>query len=313
MTIKVATTPSISNGARYVALERGYFREEGIELEEVPSDTSAQTLPALAAGQVEIVGGGISAALFNAVLQGIPVRLVLDQWTAYPGNGAGGLIMRKDLVDSGQVRDLADLRGLKIGITAHGQATEYGLGVGLARVGLALTDVETTLMSYPDMTVALGNRNIDGAVTIEPYAELAVAQGFASRFKPWPEMVPMDNPAMVMFSAEFSENRNDVARRYARAHVRGLRAYDQARTKGVDRDEIVGYFIKNTPVKDRALYDTMPWPSNNPDGRVNAETIGMALDWFVDHGYVPTKVDLSKAIDNQFADYAVAQLGPYQP
>ena len=114
MTIKVATTPSISNGARYIALERGYFREEGIELEEVPSDTSAQTLPALAAGQVEIVGGGISAALFNAILQGIPVRLVLDQWTASPGNGAGGLIARKDLVDSGQVRDLADLRGLKV-------------------------------------------------------------------------------------------------------------------------------------------------------------------------------------------------------
>src|SRR5438128_916807 len=83
------------------------------------------------------------------------------------GNGAGGLIVRKDLVDGGQVRDLADLRGLKVGITAHGQATEYGLGVGLARVGLALTDVETTLMSYPDMTVALGNRNIDAAVTIE--------------------------------------------------------------------------------------------------------------------------------------------------
>jgi NitT/TauT family transport system substrate-binding protein len=313
MVVKVATTPSISNGARYIALERGYFREEGIELEEVPSDTSAQTLPALAAGQVEIVGGGISAALFNAILQGIPVRLVLDQWTAYPGNGAGGLIVRKDLVDSSQVRDFPDLRGLKVGITAHGQATEYGLGVSLARAGLALTDVETTLMSYPDMTVALGNRNIDAAVTIEPYAELAVAQGFASRFKPWPEMVPMDNPAMLMFSADFSDNRNEAARRFAKAYVRGLRAYDQARTKGVDRDEIVGYFIKNTPVKDRALYDTMPWPSNNPDGRVNAETIGIALDWFIDHGYVPSKVDLSKVIDNQFADYAVAQLGPYQP
>ncbi len=76
---------------------------------------------------------------------------------------------------------------------------------------------------------------------------------------------------------------------------------------------MIGYFIKNTPVKDRALYDTMPWPSNNPDGRVNAETIGMAQDWFAEMGYLPTKVDLSKVIDNQFADYAVAQLGPYQP
>jgi hypothetical protein len=30
-------------------------------------------------------------------------------------------------------------------------------------------------------------------------------------------------------------------------------------------------------------------------------------------GAVPRKIDLSQVIDNQFADYAVAQLGPYQP
>ena len=87
--IKIATTPSISNGGRYIADERGYFREEGLELEDVASDTSAQMLPSLAAGQIEIGAGGVAAGLFNAIAQGIPVRIVLDQWTAYPGNGAG--------------------------------------------------------------------------------------------------------------------------------------------------------------------------------------------------------------------------------
>ena len=57
----------------------------------------------------------------------------------------------------------------------------------------------------------------------------------------------------------------------------------------------------------------MPWPSSDPDGRVHAETIAAAQDWFADHGYVATKVDLTKVIDNQFADYAVQQLGPYRP
>src|SRR4051794_2413982 len=75
--IKIATTPSISNGGRYIADERGYFREEGLELEDVPSDTSAQMLPSLAAGQIEIGAGGIAAGLFNAIAQGIPVRIVL--------------------------------------------------------------------------------------------------------------------------------------------------------------------------------------------------------------------------------------------
>jgi NitT/TauT family transport system substrate-binding protein len=183
----------------------------------------------------------------------------------------------------------------------------------LSRAGLTLADVDVTELSYPDMTLALGNRSIDAAVTIEPYAAAAVAQGFAGRFKPWPELIPYDNPAMQMFSQQFADGRNDVARRYAKAYVRGLRAYNDARTKGLDREEVISILIKNTPLKERAIYDQMPWPSNNPDGRVNAETISAAQDWFAEQGYVQTKVDLSKVIDNQFAEYAVQQLGPYRP
>jgi hypothetical protein len=57
----------------------------------------------------------------------------------------------------------------------------------------------------------------------------------------------------------------------------------------------------------------MPWPSNNPDGRVNPEIIAAAQEWLHERGYVRTKVDLNKVIDQRFADYAAAQLGPYQP
>jgi NitT/TauT family transport system substrate-binding protein len=312
-TLKIAAQPSISSAARYIAIERGYLREEGIDLEQVHSDTSAQMLPSLAAGQIDMGVGGVAAGLFNAIAQGIPVRMVLDMWSAYPGNEAGGLIIRKDLVDSGQVRHIRDLRGLRIAITANGQATQYGLHMGLAQGGLTLADVETTLMAYPDMTVALGNRNIDGAVTIEPHGTLAVVQGFAVRFMPWSELIPYDTPASIMFSESLAEGRNDLAKRFAKAYVRALRDYDQARTKGKDREEIIAIIQKHVPFLDRAMYDLIPWPSNNPDGRVNAETIAAAQEWFFERGYVPTKVDLAKVIDNQFADYAVEQLGPYRP
>jgi hypothetical protein len=57
----------------------------------------------------------------------------------------------------------------------------------------------------------------------------------------------------------------------------------------------------------------MPWPSNDPNGRINAEAIAAAQDWFVTHGYVAQPVDLSRVVDHQFSDYAVSQLGPYRP
>ncbi len=311
--VRVATTPSISNGGRYVAMERGYFREEGLEIEDVPSDTSAQLFPALAAGQIDVLSGGPTSGLFNAIAQGIPVRMVLDQWTGYPGNEAGGVIVRKSLVESGRLREPADLRGLRLAMTSRGHVTQRVLDVILRWGGLTFDDVETSELSYPNMNVALGNGAIDVAVSIEPYAAIAVKDGYAARWKSWAEVLPYDAIALIMYSASFAEEKNDVAKRYAKAYVRGLRDYHEARTKGRDREEIIAMFQKYTPLKERAIYDQMPWPSSNPDGYLNAEAIASAQDWFHENGFVPVKVDLSKVIDNQFADYAVAQLGPYRP
>jgi NitT/TauT family transport system substrate-binding protein len=313
MTVRVAAAGGIGSAGRFIAQERGYYQEEGIVVEEIPFDTSTTMLPALAAGQIDVATGGIAAGLFNAIAQGIPVRIVLDVWSAIPGNESGGLLVRKDLIDSGQVRTLADLRGRRIGITSRGHATEFSLDLALQREGLTVADVDLALLPYPEMNVALANSNVDGAVSIDPFVALAVSQGIAVRFKAWPELVPNDQPAMLMFSEDFADNRTEAGLGFAKAYVRGLRAYNDARTKGIDREEVIGYLIKKTPLKDRAIYDTMPWPSNNPDGRVNAEIIATAQDWLFDRGYVKTKIDLARVIDPRFADYAAAQLGPYQP
>jgi NitT/TauT family transport system substrate-binding protein len=294
-------------------MERGYFAEEGIQIEDVPSDTSAQLLPSLAAGHVDLLSGGTASGLFNAIASGIPVRIVLDQWTGFPGNQAGGVIARKELVDSGRLRDPSDLRGLRLAMTSKGHNTQMVLSHLLASGGVSFAEVESFEMPYPDMITALGNRVIDAAVMIEPQASIAINNGSSVRFRAWSEVIPYDAIALVMFSQAFAEGKNEAAKRYARAYVRGLRGYHDALHKGIGREDVISYFQKHTSLKDRAVYDWMPWPSNNPDGRVPAETIAAAQDWFYENGFVQNKVDLSKVIDNQFSDFAVAQLGPYQP
>jgi NitT/TauT family transport system substrate-binding protein len=312
--VKMAAVPgSLSHAGRYVAMARGYFREEGIDFEEAAFDTSAKMLPALAAGQVDMAVGGMSAGLFNAIAQGIPVRIVLDSTSAPPGDSAGGILARKDLVDGGQVREVRDLRGLRAAITSKGQSTEMVLAAALTQAGLSLADLEVNELAYPDMNLALANRNVDVAVTFEPFAAQAVSQGFAARFKDWGDILPNDHMAMVMYSAAFAETQSDAARRYAKAYVRGIRDYVAARNQGRDRDAIVGILMEYSPLKNREIFDQMTWVPLDPDGRVNAAAVAYAQDWFADQGYVRTKVDMAQVVDNQFADYALAQLGPYRP
>jgi NitT/TauT family transport system substrate-binding protein len=154
---------------------------------------------------------------------------------------------------------------------------------------------------------------LDVAASIDPNLELAVQGGYGVRWKSWSEVIPNDQVSVVMFSSSFADSRNEVAKRFTKAWLRGVRDYEAARTKGTDREDVITIFQEHNVLRDRALYDVVPWPAVNPDGRVNAEAIMAAQDWFAAHGYVPRKVDLSQVIDNQFAEYAVAQLGPYRP
>jgi len=311
--VKVATQPIISFAPVFVGRERGYFREEGIEIEEVAFDTSSQIMPSLAADQIDVAAGGTAAGLFNAIAQGISVRIVLDQWTAFPGNEAGGVIVRKELIDSGRVRQPADLRALRVGFTSKGHSTEMLMDKALSAGGVTLQDVQTTELPYPDMNLALSSGNLDITSSIEPYAALASQNGWAVRWKTWAELLPNDQVAQLMYSPGFAVGRYEVAKRFAKAWIRGVRDYEAARTVGTDREAVIAILLQQTIMKERPLYDIVPWQPLNPDGRVNGEAIAMAQDWFVAHGYVPRPVDIPSLIDYQFADYAVAQLGPYRP
>src|SRR5439155_4338193 len=102
--------------------------------------TLAQIIPPLTAGQIEVAGGATSAGFFNAIAQGVNVRIALDQTTAFPGNEANGVLVRKDLLESGRVREPSDLRGLRVGIPTKGHSTEMLLDILLGRSGLGLQD-----------------------------------------------------------------------------------------------------------------------------------------------------------------------------
>ena len=66
-------------------------------------------------------------------------------------------------------------------------------------------------------------------------------------------------------------------------------------------------------MKDPAIYDQMGAAYMNPDCSLNAAALACDLDWYVANGYVPQKPDLAQALDNSYCDYAVQQLGRYQP
>ncbi|HZS00380.1 MAG TPA: ABC transporter substrate-binding protein [Chloroflexota bacterium] len=309
VTVRIGVLPNISDSGTYIALERGYFQEEGINLELVPFDSAGPQVAPLGAGQLDVGGGSTSAGLYNAIARDVPLKVVADRGSMPPGASWIGLVVRQDLV--GEIRDYADLRGRRIAINQFATTNDIAIEAALKRGGLTMQDADIQQIPYSDMNAALANRSIDVAQHNEPFKAIAIEQGLGTFFHGVDEYYPNMQFSVVLFGPQFVKNKPEAARRWMVGFLRGVRDYNDALRKGIRKDETIQLIMKHVPLRDAGLFDKMGFTALNPDGKLNVEGVRNDLQWFVDHGMTQQAPDLSQVIDTSFAEYAVQRLGPY--
>ena len=314
--VTVGTANSATDIAVYVAEKKGFFREEGLDVSYIAFDSAAKMIAPFASGDLDVGGGGTSAGLYNAVARGIDIKIVADKNHTPPGQGIQPLLVRKDHVDSGRYKSLADLKGMKISTAAPGSAASTTLDRALKMGGLKLADVDQVYMGFPQQAVALANKAIDAAFTAEPSATQTVNSGSAVRVMGDDEIYPMHQLAVVFYAGGFIKKKPEAARRYMRAYLKGVRYYNDAivkgRLSGPRGEEIVAILAEKIPLKDNSLYKTLIPPACDPDGKVQLKSLAEDLEFFRAAGQIEGAVTLEQALDSSFAEAAVAQLGPYQ-
>jgi NitT/TauT family transport system substrate-binding protein len=315
--VRIGTLGSSSDAGFYIADHKGYFAAEGIKAVFVKFDSAAKMIAPLGTGQLDVGGGAPSSALYNAVSRGIGIKIIADKGVTSAGHGYQPLLVRKDLVDGGRFKDFKDLKGMKIANVAVGVSTSVTLADLLKRGNLSEADVEVVNLAYPQHVVALHNKAIDAALTIEPMATIAVNNGDAVRFIGDDEIYPNHQLAVVLFSGDFAAKSPDLARRFARAYVKAQRDYNDAlvggKLAGPKADDIIAILTAETSVKDPQVYRSIVMHGANPDGRVNLQSLQKDLDYFRAEKLVDGPVALDQVVDGSFVDAAVQDLGPYIP
>jgi NitT/TauT family transport system substrate-binding protein len=312
--VRFGSPQAISDAGIFLGRERGYFRELGLDVDVTPFQSGPDTIPALASGDIETAGGTISTALLNAVERGITLKMVADKGTGRPGFEFTQVVVRRDLLDSGQVRDVTDLRGRRVAVASLRSGAESLVAHVLARGGVGIDEVDLVPLGYPDMLVAFGNRNIDAANVIEPSLSAGVERGVLSTWEQGqsaPAYGGVYQAATVVISGRFAAQM-DLARRFLVGYLRGVRVYNDAFVKGEGRAAVVQTLIDNTAVKDPLAYDRMNLAGLDPDGRIARQALQLDVDYFRRMGYYTGPTTLDDLIDTSFAEYAVQQLGPYQ-
>ena len=198
---------------------------------------------------------------------------------------------------------------------AEGIAPHAILMLEAEKAGLPPSDVSMNFMGLPDMNVAFESKNLDFAASGEPLITIGVQQGLFVRWKPMADLYPNLPYANFMYGPNLLEKDRDLGERLMRAYVRGVRAYEDAVSKGADRARVIGFLqqpLNLSPQLFEALQEQGGLAYFNPDGTVDAEPLRPILDYWVRSGAVQPGFDLSRLVENRVAEAVVAKLGKYQ-
>jgi NitT/TauT family transport system substrate-binding protein len=315
LTVKVGTAGLIGEAGIFAAIDKGYFREEGLTIDLVPFRVSAEQTAPLAIGEIGLGSMGLDASLFNAVERGIPLKLVGHNAIIGTRDTSGSWMVRQDLFDSGRFADLRDLKGLTVAINAAGGTGQVWSERVLAKTGLTNDDVQFVTLGFGDQPAAYANKAIDAGFLVEPFVSVAETQGTARIVLPSGQFFLPNLPVMnLMLSPVFAQQQPEAARRFLVAYLRGQRDYYRTFVKHEGgREEFDQILMRHTPIKEPHLFTRMATHDVDPNGVLDPTVLDQMQDYFVKYSTQPRKVDLSRVLDGSYAEYAVARLGRLSP
>jgi len=303
----------LNGGGLYVAVEKGYFREQGLDVRLENLTGGADAVPFLATGELDMALGNVSVGLFNAFDRGADVKIIAPAGILPLQDSPLPLIVRKDLVDRGAVRTAADLQGRRVATNTRGGSVEYVLSKVLERAGLSIADVDQVTLPFPDMPPALSNNSIDAAIPAEPQATRAVNLGVGVPLVK--EIAPGKMTTVIMASGKLLRERPDAVRRWAVAYMRGTRDIQPPQLGVSDPakfflPEHLVIFEKYTGAPEAVLRDQVPYTFDT-DLVIQRDSIEDQQLVHMHNGLLtlaqPYPVD--RMVDDSFVQYAQQVLG----
>jgi len=295
----------------FLAVDKGYFEAEGIDLHITQYNGSSVTqMPLAARGDLDITVMVAGPALFNQRSEGFDIKIIGSMAESHPGWNDGEWIMvRKDLWDSGAIRKLSDLKGRKVDGGPDGSPVSFLLNQALTKAGLSRQSViySKKLATPPDWIAALRNQAVDVLTVVEPIATLMQTQGLAVKLASDQDVIPWLQATYFIASAKYIHDHPTVVSAFLKGYLRAAR--DVTVANGQWTPELLHEVVKwsKQPEADIAK---VPGPAYVGQlGAINRVSLARQQDYLVDIGEVKQKTDPDALIDEGPLNAARHELG----
>jgi len=226
---------------------KGWFKEAGVNVKVVEIPNFMQYPNMLASNSIDLLDGYVPANLWNMIATGAQMKIVGGSAQAVaasggqPARNARAYMVRKDLYDSGKVRKVADLRGMRVAdfapVPPKGQLSPFPIGHKV--FGEVFKEIDwVRVPNETDMMSAFDKKDIAGARMRMRFAKIAVAKGLAVELVKETDYVPRIQVRALVAREDFLKQNGDLMVRFLKVYLRA-QAYAREVQQGKHADEYV--------------------------------------------------------------------------
>lgn len=291
--MRLGLQPYLSNAGFFIALEKGYFAQEGIDIKLAMSRASgAELISGLISDQYDVLGTGLTLATYNALLRGIDIKIIADKGGEKGDQSFTWLVVRKELMDNNRVKTLADLKGLRIGAPGVGTAYWIEAMMLLDGAGVKASEVEMIRLNPPDTVASLKSGTIDAAMLGEPFVSQIVTAGNAAALAPGGKDGHFVS-AVIMATGEQVKKNREALKRFLKAYIKGTQEYFANPRDAKSVEAIMKYTKLN-----RTVVEGVRLPYIDPKGIVHKDVIERQMRWLVNQNLLSEMIPTERFIDN---------------
>jgi len=307
VTIAVGGKASIYYLPLTIAEQKGYFKDEGLNVEIVDFAGGSQSLRAVVGGSADVVSGAFEHT--------INLQASKQYFRAFVLQGrAPAIAVGIATTKAGAYRSPADLKGMKIGVSAPGSSTNMVANYVLAKGGLKPSDVSFVgVGTASGALAALRSGQIDAISNVDPVMTMLEQRGDVKiiadtrTLKGTQQLFGGPMPAASLYAPEeFIAKNPKTVQALTNAMVRALKWLQTAGPSDIINTVPDGYLLG-----DRALYlasFNAVRDAISPDGLISDASVKISLAALASFNdkIRPEQIDLTRTYTNDFVRKAQA-------
>lgn len=307
----VAAEPQSASAPLIIASERGWFAEEGLDVQIVHFHANRTMAMALAEGDVDVGLIALSSEAFSMAASH-HLRIIAGVEQLDPDHPRYAWLVNTDLSADG-LGALEQRENAVVGLAEPGSPARFLLNRRLETAAETVSYV--TEGSNVALAAALSQGKVDAALLPAHLAADLEATGAAVVSEWAGDSEGPVSLSVLMTTAAQARLRPEAMHRFLRAYVRGVRAY-HAMVLGVDPEaegiagaeraallEVIAAGARRPATEVAAAL-----PYLAPDGGLDADSLAEQLRWWQDQGECQSDIDVNTLIDLAALDGALASL-----